>query len=64
MRHITPATHEHGQAIAIAVERLREARTLLRQAGARNAAAAAGKAISSAEGAARHVAHRIRRTSE
>lgn len=62
MRQITPATEENGQAIAIAVERLREARTLLRQAGARNAAAAAGKAITSAEGAARHVAHRIRRT--
>lgn len=30
MRQITPATPEHGQAIAIAVERLREARTLLR----------------------------------
>lgn len=62
MRRITPATLEHGQAIAIAVERLREARTLLRQAGARQAASAAGKAISSAEGAARHVRHRIRRT--
>lgn len=62
MRWIAPATPEHGQAIAIAVERLREARTLLRQAGARQAAAAAGKAISSAEGAARHVQHRIRRT--
>ena len=58
MRPITPASPEQGQAIANAVERLREARTLLRQA-----AAAAGKAISSAEGAARHVAHRIRRTS-
>jgi hypothetical protein len=62
MRPITPATLEQGQAIANAVERLREARTLLRQAGARKAAAAAGQAISSAEGAARHVAHRIRRT--
>ena len=63
MRPITPASPEQGQAIANAVERLREARTLLRQAGARQAAAAGGKAISSAEGAARHVAHRIRRTS-
>lgn len=62
MRKITPATAEYGQAIAIAVERLREARSLLRHAGARQAAAAAGKAISSAEGAARHVQHRIRRT--
>jgi len=62
MRRITPATAEHSQAIAIAVEWLREARTLLRQAGARQAASAAGKAISSTEGAARHVQHRIRRT--
>lgn len=62
MRQITPATAEQGHAIAIAVERLREARTLLRQAGARQAAAAAGKAINSAEGAARHVQHRVRRT--
>jgi hypothetical protein len=62
MRRITPATPEHGQAIAIAVERMREARGLLRQAGARKAASAAGKAISSAEGAARHVQHRLRRT--
>jgi hypothetical protein len=43
MRPITPASPEQGQAIANAVERLREARTLLRQAGARQAAAAAGK---------------------
>lgn len=62
MRRITPATPDQGQAIAIAVERMREARTLLKPAGARKAAAAAGKAISSAEGAARHVQHRIRRT--
>lgn len=62
MRRITSAGPEHGQAIAIAVERLREARTLLRQAGASQAASAASKAISSAEGAARHVQHRIRRT--
>ena len=55
MRRIASATPENGQAIAIAVERLREARKLLR-------AAAAGHAISSAEGAARHVEHRIRRT--
>lgn len=64
MRRITSSCPEHGQAIAIAVERLREARTLLRHAGARQAASAAGRAISSAEGAARHVQHRIRRTIE
>lgn len=64
MRRIASATPENGQAIAIAVERLREARKLLRNAGARNAAAAAGKAISSAEGAARHVQHRIRRSKQ
>lgn len=62
MRRIASATPENGQAIAIAVERLREARKLLRDAGARKAAAAAGQAISSAEGAARHVQHRIRRS--
>ena len=38
MRRFTPATSEDGQAIAIAVERLREARNLLRRAGARRAA--------------------------
>lgn len=38
MRPITPDSPEQGQAIANAVERLREARTLLRQAGARQAA--------------------------
>ena len=64
MRRIASATPADGHAIAIAVERLREARTLLRQAGARQAASAAGKAISSAEGAARHVQHRIPRTME
>jgi len=53
-----------GQAIAIAVEWLREARSLLRHPGARRAASATGKAISSAEGAARHVCHRIRRIYE
>jgi hypothetical protein len=62
MRRITPATPEQAQAIAIAVERLREARTLLRQAGAGKAASAAARAINSAEGAARHAQHRIRRT--
>ncbi|RSV41702.1 hypothetical protein CA234_08445 [Sphingomonas sp. ABOLE] len=62
MRRITPATPEHCQAIAIAVERMREARSLLRQAGARQAASAVGKAISSAEGAARHVQHRLQRS--
>jgi hypothetical protein len=62
LRRITPATSEDGQAIAIAVERLREARNLLRRAAARRAASAAGQAINSAEGAARHVAHRMRRT--
>jgi hypothetical protein len=64
MRRITPASPAQGHAIAIAVERLREALTLLRQAGARQAASAAAKAISSAEGAARHVQHRIRRTAQ
>lgn len=64
MRRITPASPAQAQAIAIAVERLREARTLLREAGARQAASAAGKAISSAEGAARQVQHRIRRTTQ
>ncbi len=64
MRRITPASPAQGQAIAIAVERLREARTLLRQAGEQQAASAAGKAISSAESAARHVQHRIRRTTQ
>ena len=64
MRRIASATPADGHAIAIAVERLREARTLLRQAGARRAAPAPGKAISTPEAAARHAQHRTRRPME
>ncbi|WP_275487985.1 hypothetical protein [Sphingobium arseniciresistens] len=45
-----------------AIDQLRSARHLLAQSGAPRAAAAARKALRSAEGAARHVDHRIRRS--
>jgi len=45
-----------------AIDQLRSARHLLAQSGAPRAAAAVRKALRSAEGAARHVDHRIRRS--
>ena len=62
MRRIAPATAADVAAIDHALERLREARNLLREARAGVAARAAQRALKSAEGAARHVRHRAART--
>ncbi|WP_159872812.1 hypothetical protein [Novosphingobium sp. 9U] len=62
MRRIKPATVSDGHTITMSIEHLRQARILLRKAGAVKAVAAVNKAMRSADGAARHVQHRIRRT--
>ncbi|MBA3895826.1 MAG: hypothetical protein H0X36_01525 [Sphingomonadaceae bacterium] len=62
MRRIKPATGIDKAAIGDAINALREARTLLRRAGAERACKAAARALKSAEGARRHVHHRIIRT--
>jgi hypothetical protein len=62
MRRIKPATGGDKAAIAEAIGSLRDARTLLRKAGADRACKAATRALNSAEGARRHVNHRIMRT--
>lgn len=62
MRRIKPATARDKTAIADAIGALREARTLLRRAGADRACKAAARALKSAEGARRHVHHRMIRT--
>lgn len=61
MRRIKPATHDDVAAIEAAIGALRSARDLLRQAGAERAGKAAARAIGSAEGAGRHVRHRLAR---
>lgn len=62
MRLIQPAREADAEAIASAIAALREARRLLGDAKARMAAKAVARALKSAEGAARHVRHRIART--
>lgn len=62
--HIKPATESDVVFINAAVDRLRRARDLLAAAGATKAAAAARRAIKSADGARRHVTHRLARTSK
>ena len=62
MRTIRPATDHDVATIAAATDKLREARDLLRHAGAPRAAKAVARAIKSAEGAHRHAGHRARRT--
>ncbi len=62
MRSIKRAAPADRAAVVEAIDHLRAARNLLNQSGALRAAAAARKALRSAEGAARHVDHRIRRT--
>jgi hypothetical protein len=62
MRTIRPATKRDAEAIQAATGKLREARDRLRLAGAPRAAQAAARALKSADGAGRHVAHRIRRS--
>jgi hypothetical protein len=62
MSRIKPATGGDKAAIAKAIGSLRDARTLLRKAGADRACRAATRALKSAEGGRRHVHHRIMRT--
>jgi alkylated DNA nucleotide flippase Atl1 len=62
MRPIAPATADDAATIAAATDKLREARDLLRLAGAPRAAKAVARALKSADGAGRHVAHRVRRS--
>lgn len=62
MPMIKPADQRHADAIAKAVAALRRARDHLAEAGAPRARAAAARALKSAEGAARHVRHRIARS--
>ena len=62
MRTIKPGTATDAAAIAHSITRLREARSLLREAGALTAAKAVARALKSADGARRHVGHRIRRS--
>lgn len=62
MRLIQPAGEADAQKIARAISALREARRLLGEAKARMAAKAVARALKSAEGAARHVCHRIARS--
>jgi hypothetical protein len=62
MSRIKPATGGDKAAIAEAIGSLRDARTLLRKAGADRACKAATRALKSAEGARRHVQHRIIRS--
>ncbi|MDO7837605.1 hypothetical protein Q4610_21465 [Sphingobium sp. HBC34] len=62
MSAIRPATEQDATAILTSIDCLREARNLLRQAGASKAARAVATAMKSAQGAERHVRHRIRRT--
>lgn len=61
MRTIRPAGTSERQLIDVAVQRLRTARDALRAAGAPRAAAATRRALKSAEGAQRHVRHRLAR---
>lgn len=62
MRQIQPADEADAETIATAIAALREARRLLGDARARMAAKAVARALKSAEGAARHVRHRIARS--
>ena len=56
LKHATPTDRER---IIDAVDLLRNARTMLRLAGATKATEAAQKAVNSAEGALRHVDRRL-----
>jgi hypothetical protein len=62
MRAIKPAATLDRIAIDEAIQAMREARRLLRAAGAMRAWKAAARALKSAEGARRHVRHRLRRS--
>lgn len=60
MRRLKPATAHDAATIAEACRLLRDARDLLRNAAAPKACGKARRALKSAEGAARHVQHRLR----
>ena len=62
MRSIKRAAPADRAAVAEAIDHLRAARNLLARSGAPRAARAVRKALRSAEDAARHVNHRIRRS--
>lgn len=62
MRPIRAARPANRDAVREAIDQLRIARHLLAQSGAPRAAAAVRKTLRSAEGVARHVDHRIRRS--
>lgn len=62
MRAIRPADDSDASAITEAILLLRKARDLLRDAGASRAVNRVRDALSSAEGAERHVRHRRYRT--
>lgn len=62
MRPIKSAAPADREAVVSAIDHLRAARNLLAMSGAQRAAAAVRKALRSAEGAGRHVDHRLRRS--
>ncbi len=62
MRRIRPAMPADLKRTNQAIDHLRAARDVLRQAGCPRAAAATMRALASAEGARRHVDHRITRS--
>lgn len=61
---LEPATDEQAASIERAILDLRRARDLLAYAKATKAAAAVRRAIKSADGARRHVTHRLARTTK
>lgn len=62
MPMIRPADEADLRNVAAAIAALRDARDCLARAGAPRAWAAVSRALKSAEGAARHIRHRIART--
>jgi hypothetical protein len=62
VRQIKPATQRDAAALAIALVLMRKARTELEAADCPKALAAIRNALKSAEGAQRHMLHRLRRT--
>ena len=63
-RPIRTAPQEGAKLIAQAIEDLKRARAVLVQAASPKAAAAVRRALRSAEGARRHMHHRIARSAE
>lgn len=62
IRPIRPATRDDLDALQAALDHLRHARNALRAAGCPQALAKVRHALKSAEGAERHMHHRLRRT--